>query len=143
MGSLRWVTLASPTGLKCELSLPLRFPCPPCPTVPLGERPNLAHRPQSRPALPPPCSGILLGTLVQGVLIVETVLVPAQKGSADTCVTTNEDQIWEYCDAHELMTLGWIHTHPSQVGCRMRGTWFGRFVWLPPHGCRFELVVWG
>lgn len=60
--------------------------------------------------------GILLGALVQGVLNVETLLVPAQEGTSDTCVTTNEDQIWEYCDAHELMTLGWIHTHPSQVG---------------------------
>ena len=23
--------------------------------------------------------------------------------------------IGEYCDAHELMTIGWIHTHPTQV----------------------------
>ena len=43
------------------------------------------------------------------------LLVPRQEGAADWCTTTNEDEIWEYCDAHERMTLGWVHTHPTQV----------------------------
>ena len=26
-----------------------------------------------------------------------------------------EGAIWEYQDKHDLLTLGWIHTHPSQT----------------------------
>jgi len=59
--------------------------------------------------------GILLGRLERGGLVVTELLVPNQEGAADWCTTTNEDEIWEYCDAHERMTLGWVHTHPTQT----------------------------
>ena len=59
--------------------------------------------------------GVLLGKIEQRMLWVDRVLVPSQDGTANTCTTTNEDEIWEYCDTHDLMTLGWIHTHPTQT----------------------------
>ena len=61
--------------------------------------------------------GILIGKQVQGALVVDRLLVPSQKGTANTCDTTNENEIYEYCDAQQgdALTLGWIHTHPTQT----------------------------
>ena len=59
--------------------------------------------------------GILVGRIVKGELVCDRLLVPNQTGSSDTCTTTNEDEIWEYCSSKELCTFGWIHTHPSQT----------------------------
>jgi len=28
---------------------------------------------------------------------------------------TNEEEFYEYCFSNNLLTFGWIHTHPSQV----------------------------
>lgn len=58
--------------------------------------------------------GILLGKLSADEFVVERLLIPNQTGTSDTCTTTDEDEIWNYCEKHEMMTLGWIHTHPSQ-----------------------------
>ena len=59
--------------------------------------------------------GVLVGTLGEDALRCDTILVPSQSGTSDTCNTTNENEIWDYCEAHEACTLGWIHTHPSQT----------------------------
>ena len=59
--------------------------------------------------------GILVGTIVKGELVCDRLLLPNQTGTSDTCVTTNEDEIWEYCSSNELCTFGWVHTHPSQT----------------------------
>ena len=58
--------------------------------------------------------GILAGSIVKGELRCDRVLVPSQTGTSDTCTTTNEDEIWEYCSGKGLATFGWVHTHPSQ-----------------------------
>ena len=58
--------------------------------------------------------GILAGKIVKGELVCDRLLVPHQTGSSDTCTTTNEDEIWEYCTSNSLCTFGWVHTHPSQ-----------------------------
>ncbi|KAL1526494.1 hypothetical protein AB1Y20_015204 [Prymnesium parvum] len=58
---------------------------------------------------------ILLGQLRQHAFIVERLLVPHQIGSANQCETTNEDEIYSFCTEADLVTLGWIHTHPSQT----------------------------
>ncbi|XP_011307550.1 STAM-binding protein-like A [Fopius arisanus] len=59
--------------------------------------------------------GILAGSLVRNQLFVTHLLIPQQMGSSDSCVTHNEEDIFDYQDQHSLITLGWIHTHPTQT----------------------------
>lgn len=59
--------------------------------------------------------GILCGTLVSNALFISRLLIPEQISTSDTCETTNESAIFEYCDSEDLMMLGWIHTHPTQT----------------------------
>jgi hypothetical protein len=42
-------------------------------------------------------------------LKVSTLIVPKQKGGPDECTMTNEEELFEYCLTHSLLTLGWIH----------------------------------
>jgi len=46
--------------------------------------------------------------------VITHLTVPAQSGSSDRCETHAEEHIWEFQEAHDLVTVGWIHTHPSQ-----------------------------
>ncbi|XP_076241972.1 STAM-binding protein-like A isoform X2 [Calliopsis andreniformis] len=59
--------------------------------------------------------GILAGRLERNKLLVTHLLIPEQTGSPDSCVTHNEEDIFDYQDQHNLITLGWIHTHPTQT----------------------------
>ncbi|KAL1459228.1 hypothetical protein WDU94_011234 [Cyamophila willieti] len=59
--------------------------------------------------------GILAGRLVQSELRITHLLLPKQAGTADSCITHHEEEIFEYQDKYNLITLGWIHTHPSQT----------------------------
>ncbi|XP_055634942.1 STAM-binding protein [Toxorhynchites rutilus septentrionalis] len=59
--------------------------------------------------------GILAGRLAKNQLLITHVVVPKQKGTSDSCTTMNEEDIFNYQDQHNLITLGWIHTHPSQT----------------------------
>ncbi|KAJ5884944.1 hypothetical protein N7495_009454 [Penicillium taxi] len=59
--------------------------------------------------------GILCGTLVSNALFISRLLIPEQISTSDTCETTNESAIFDYCDSEDLIMLGWIHTHPSQT----------------------------
>lgn len=59
--------------------------------------------------------GILAGKLERNKLLVTHLLIPKQTGSPDSCVTHNEEDIFDYQDQHNLITLGWIHTHPTQT----------------------------
>ncbi|KAI4460362.1 amsh-like protease [Holotrichia oblita] len=43
------------------------------------------------------------------------MILPKQKGTADSCMTMNEEEIFDYQDQHNLITIGWIHTHPTQT----------------------------
>ncbi|KAK0567286.1 hypothetical protein OC861_002790 [Tilletia horrida] len=40
--------------------------------------------------------------------------VPKQSGSSDRCETHDEEAIWAFQEEHDLVTVGWIHTHPTQ-----------------------------
>lgn len=53
--------------------------------------------------------GILAGKLEKNRLLVTHLLIPEQTGSPDSCVTHNEEDIFDYQDQHNLITLGWIH----------------------------------
>ncbi|XP_037030311.1 STAM-binding protein [Bradysia coprophila] len=59
--------------------------------------------------------GILAGRLAQNKLLITHVIVPKQNGTSDSCTTMNEEDIFDIQDQQNLITLGWIHTHPSQT----------------------------
>jgi STAM-binding protein len=59
--------------------------------------------------------GILCGRLISNAFFVLKLVIPEQEATSDTCDTVNEAALFDYCDANDLMTLGWIHTHPSQT----------------------------
>ncbi|KAJ6496917.1 hypothetical protein DFH09DRAFT_945744 [Mycena vulgaris] len=46
--------------------------------------------------------------------VVETLLIPQQDATSDTCTMNEEEGVLAFTEARELITLGWIHTHPSQ-----------------------------
>ncbi|CEP14054.1 hypothetical protein [Parasitella parasitica] len=58
--------------------------------------------------------GILAGTLKNNVLKITTLIIPKQTGTSDTCTTENEEDLFDIQDKHDLLTFGWIHTHPTQ-----------------------------
>ncbi|KAL3677530.1 hypothetical protein R1sor_027478 [Riccia sorocarpa] len=58
--------------------------------------------------------GVLAGALKEGMFYVTTVIIPKQEATANSCSTTNEEELFEYQDKNELFQFGWIHTHPSQ-----------------------------
>eukprot|EP00742_Colponemidia_sp_Colp-10_P007327 GILJ01007881.1.p1 GENE.GILJ01007881.1~~GILJ01007881.1.p1 ORF type:complete len:465 (+),score=60.60 GILJ01007881.1:101-1495(+) len=59
--------------------------------------------------------GILSGVLHNGEFYITTLLIPKQHATSDTCDTMDEIELFEVQEAKGLMTLGWIHTHPSQT----------------------------
>jgi STAM-binding protein len=60
--------------------------------------------------------GILAATVVSGALFITHLIVPDQTATSDTCDTTpaGDNALFDYCDSHNLLVCGWIHTHPSQ-----------------------------
>ncbi|PVZ99581.1 hypothetical protein BB558_004393 [Smittium angustum] len=58
--------------------------------------------------------GVMCGKIENGVLRVTTLIIPQQSATSDTCNTENEEDIFLITTDNELLTLGWIHTHPSQ-----------------------------
>ncbi|KAF7265439.1 hypothetical protein GWI33_021098 [Rhynchophorus ferrugineus] len=59
--------------------------------------------------------GILAGKLERNQLIITHMILPKQTGTPDSCTTKNEEEIFDYQDQHNLITIGWIHTHPTQT----------------------------
>ncbi|KAM8973253.1 STAM-binding protein [Pelodytes ibericus] len=59
--------------------------------------------------------GILCGKLMQNEFTITHVIVPKQSGGPDYCNTENEEDLFLIQDQHGLITLGWIHTHPTQT----------------------------
>ncbi|CEJ57249.1 Putative SMAD6 interacting protein AMSH [Penicillium brasilianum] len=59
--------------------------------------------------------GILCGALVSNALFISRLVIPEQIATSDTCETTNESALFDYCDSEDLIMLGWIHTHPTQT----------------------------
>lgn len=53
--------------------------------------------------------GILAGKLAQNQFRITHVIIPKQKGTADSCNTMNEEELFDVQDQHNLITLGWIH----------------------------------
>jgi STAM-binding protein len=59
--------------------------------------------------------GILCGELKNNELYITHVIIPKQEGSSDRVETKGEEELFEYQISNSLLTLGWIHTHPSQT----------------------------
>jgi STAM-binding protein len=59
--------------------------------------------------------GILAGKLSQNIFTITHVLIPKQRGTSDSCLTDNEEEVFAFQDSNSLTTLGWIHTHPTQT----------------------------
>jgi len=59
--------------------------------------------------------GILTGVLKDNQLVITTIVIPKQEATANTCVTHSEEDLFELQDKKGLLTLGWIHTHPTQT----------------------------
>ncbi|KAF8549108.1 hypothetical protein OG21DRAFT_1515534 [Imleria badia] len=58
--------------------------------------------------------GLLLGKDHKGKYIVTTLLIPRQHSTSDTCTMDEEELVMQFTEERSLITLGWIHTHPSQ-----------------------------
>ncbi|KAG9310123.1 hypothetical protein JVU11DRAFT_9736 [Chiua virens] len=58
--------------------------------------------------------GLLLGRDQKGKYIVTTLLIPRQHSTSDTCTMDEEELVMQFTEERSLITLGWIHTHPSQ-----------------------------
>ncbi|KAF9225041.1 hypothetical protein BS17DRAFT_779500 [Gyrodon lividus] len=58
--------------------------------------------------------GLLLGKDHKGKYMVTTLLIPRQHSTSDTCTMDEEELVMQFTEERSLITLGWIHTHPSQ-----------------------------
>lgn len=58
--------------------------------------------------------GLLLGKDKGGKYVVTTLLIPKQHSTSDTCTMDEEELVLQFTEERHLITLGWIHTHPTQ-----------------------------
>nr|KAF6459119.1 STAM binding protein like 1 [Rousettus aegyptiacus] len=59
--------------------------------------------------------GILCGKLTHNEFTITHVIVPKQSAGPDYCDVENVEELFSVQDQHDLLTLGWIHTHPTQT----------------------------
>ncbi|KAM7330112.1 hypothetical protein ACRRTK_011725 [Alexandromys fortis] len=59
--------------------------------------------------------GILCGKLTHNEFTITHVIVPKQSAGPDYCDMENVEELFNVQDQHGLLTLGWIHTHPTQT----------------------------
>lgn len=59
--------------------------------------------------------GILAGKLRHNAFVITHLILPKQTGTSDTCIAEDEEDIFLFQEPRDLITLGWIHTHPSQT----------------------------
>ncbi|CAH1163408.1 unnamed protein product [Phaedon cochleariae] len=79
------------------------------------------------------CCGILAGRLENNKLKISHMIVPKQTGTSDSCTASHEEEILLYQEQHDLITIGWIHTHPTQTA-------FLSSVDLHTH-CSYQLLI--
>ncbi|GJE86374.1 AMSH-like protease [Phanerochaete sordida] len=58
--------------------------------------------------------GLLLGKDQGSKYVVTTLLIPKQHSTSDTCTMDEEELVLMFTEERHLITLGWIHTHPTQ-----------------------------
>jgi len=58
---------------------------------------------------------LLCGTMSHDSFRITHLVVPKQTGTADSCDMMGEEDVFDVQDKYNLLTLGWIHTHPTQT----------------------------
>ncbi|XP_012513669.1 PREDICTED: STAM-binding protein [Propithecus coquereli] len=65
------------------------------------------------------CQGIVTSCFLlwqmRNEFTITHVLIPKQSAGSDYCNTENEEELFLIQDQQGLITLGWIHTHPTQT----------------------------
>ncbi|XP_052018098.1 STAM-binding protein-like [Apodemus sylvaticus] len=59
--------------------------------------------------------GVLCGALVGEEYHISHILIPVQEGGPDYCCAKHEEDLFFIQEGLGLITLGWIHTHPTQT----------------------------
>lgn len=59
--------------------------------------------------------GLLMGKMTDRGWVASHLFIPPQTGSANNCDTYDEMKVFNAQIAFEVVTIGWIHTHPSQT----------------------------
>ncbi|XP_077958852.1 AMSH-like protease isoform X3 [Gasterosteus aculeatus] len=59
--------------------------------------------------------GVLCGRLTHNEFMLTHVVVPKQSAGPDFCDMENVEELFSFQDQQSLLTLGWIHTHPTQT----------------------------
>ncbi|NIG61196.1 STAM-binding protein [Pontoporia blainvillei] len=77
--------------------------------------------------------GILYGNLMRNELTITHILISKQSAGCDYCNTENKEELFLIQDQQGLITLGWIHTHPTQTA-------FLSSVDLHAH-CSYQMVL--
>lgn len=58
--------------------------------------------------------GFLVGMIRGNEIIIDAILIPPQKGTGNTCEALDEVQISTWQIENGRISIGWIHTHPTQ-----------------------------
>lgn len=59
--------------------------------------------------------GILAGKVRGNALHITALLIPKQTGGANNCNVEDDIPMFNFMQSAGCMTVGWIHTHPSQT----------------------------
>uniref|UniRef100_A0A3Q3W6I0 MPN domain-containing protein n=1 Tax=Mola mola TaxID=94237 RepID=A0A3Q3W6I0_MOLML len=59
--------------------------------------------------------GVLCGRLTHNEFTLTHVVIPKQSAGPDFCDMENVEELFSFQDQQNLLTLGWIHTHPTQT----------------------------
>ncbi|XP_041819049.1 AMSH-like protease [Chelmon rostratus] len=59
--------------------------------------------------------GVLCGRLTHNEFMLTHVVIPKQSAGPDFCDMENVEELFSFQDQQNLLTLGWIHTHPTQT----------------------------
>ncbi|XP_037546913.1 AMSH-like protease [Nematolebias whitei] len=59
--------------------------------------------------------GVLCGRLTHDEFLLTHVVIPKQSAGPDFCDMENVEELFSFQDQQQLLTLGWIHTHPTQT----------------------------
>lgn len=58
--------------------------------------------------------GVLTGILAHDAFTLTTLVIPKQTSTSDTVSMEGEEEVHAVQESRNLLTLGWIHTHPTQ-----------------------------
>uniref|UniRef100_A0A3P8SMF2 STAM binding protein like 1 n=1 Tax=Amphiprion percula TaxID=161767 RepID=A0A3P8SMF2_AMPPE len=61
------------------------------------------------------CGYLLILTTTHNEFVLTHVVIPKQSAGPDFCDMENVEELFSFQDQQNLLTLGWIHTHPTQT----------------------------